>query len=171
MKEKIIIANLKAILFDLDDTLFDRNKAQRKILHLITQEFQNIFTGIDEERIVKAFFESDIMAREEFKISRSRDVVRIGRSKRFLKALGLSEDSVDKITAKYVNSYTIVNTPIKDAKSIVEKLAKKFQLGIVSNGYSDVQYQKLKTIGIKHLFNCIILFECFWHIEFWIIIH
>ena len=32
-------------------------------------------------------------------------------------------------------------------------------MGIISNGSPDVQYRKLKTLGIKHLFDCILLSE------------
>ena len=34
---------LKAITFDLDDTLFDRTEAQRRTLRLIMQEFDHLF--------------------------------------------------------------------------------------------------------------------------------
>ena len=154
-----MITNLKAILFDIDDTLFDRDKAQKEILHLIVREFRDIFTGIDEEMIADAFFESDRVATQEYNAGASIDVARIGRSRRFLKILGLSEDYADKITAMYIKSYPLVNAPIRRAKSVIENLAKKFQLGVISNGSPDVQYQKLRTLGIKRLFDCIILSE------------
>lgn len=152
-----MINNLKAVLFDVDDTLFDRNRAQREILHLIVQEFSDIFRGIDEKTIANAFFESDRLATQEFNEGGSTDVVRIGRSKRFLRILGLSEEFADKITTMYIKSYSTVGAQVKDAKFVIENLIGKFQLGVVSNGFPDVQHQKLKTLGIEHLFDCIVL--------------
>ena len=151
--------NLKAVLFDIDDTLFDRNRAQREILHLIVRAFRDIFTGIDEERIVQAFFESDRVATQAFNAGGSVDVARIGRSKIFLRILGLSEDPADKITAMYVTSYPTINAPVRGAELVVSHLARRFQLGIISNSSRDVQYRKLKTLDIKHLFDCIVLSE------------
>jgi len=40
---------------------------------------------------------------------------------------------------------------------VIEALVGKFQLAILSNGLSDVQYRKLKTLGIEHLFEYIVL--------------
>ncbi|MCK4256243.1 HAD family hydrolase [candidate division WOR-3 bacterium] len=152
-----MINNLRAILFDIDDTLFDRKRAQREIIHLIVKEFSNIFSGIDEENITNAFFESDLLAIQEFNEGSSAKVVRNRRSHRFLKILGLDEEFAEGITTMYIKSYYIIGKQIKGAKIVIENLARKFQLGIVSNGFPDVQYQKLKTIGIRHLFHCIVL--------------
>lgn len=153
------MSHLKAVLFDLDDTLFDRNKAQEEILDRIVHEFREIFTGIDKKRIFNAFLESDRLMTEEFNAGGSIDEVRIGRSKKFLKILGLSEEFAEKITEMYIKSYPIINTSVKDAKFVLRNLAKKFQLGVISNGSRDVQYQKLETLGIKDLFHCIVLSE------------
>lgn len=152
-----MIKKLKAVLFDVDDTLFDRNRAQREILHLIVQESIDIFTGIDEETIFDAFLESDRLATQEFNGGGPADVVRNGRSRRFLKILGLSEDIADKITTMYIKSYSTVGAQVRGAKFVIENLVGKFQLGVISNGFPDVQYQKLKTLGVKQLFNCIVL--------------
>ncbi len=150
---------MKAVLFDLDDTLFDRNKAQEEILHRIIHEFHEIFKGIDEKRIFNAFLESDRLSTEEFNAGDSIDVVRIERSRKFLNILGLSENFVGKITEMYIKSYPAINVPVKNAKVVIRNLAKKIQLGVISNGSLDVQHQKLETLGIKHLFRCIVLSE------------
>jgi len=156
-QNRTMITKLKAIFFDIDDTLFDRNKAQREILHLIVQEFRDIFIGMDEETIANAFFESDRVATREVNAGGSVDAVRIGRSKIFLRILGLSEDFADKITAMYIRSYPTVDAQVRGAKFVIGNIAEKFQLGAISNGFPDVQYQKLKALGIKHLFDCIVL--------------
>jgi len=150
---------VKAVLFDLDDTLFDRNKAQREILHRIIHEFREMFTGIDKEAITHAFFESDRLSTEEFNAGDSIDVVRIERSRKFLNILGLSENFAGKITEIYIKSYPAINVPVKNAKVVIRNLAKKFQLAVISNGSRDVQHQKLETLGIKDLFRCIVLSE------------
>ena len=49
------------MFFDLDDTLFDRSKAQVEVLHLIVAELHEMFSGIEEKRILEAFLESDEM--------------------------------------------------------------------------------------------------------------
>ena len=166
-------AKLRTVFFDIDDTLFDRNRAQRGILHLIIRELRDVFVGIDEKRIVDAFLESDRVTTQEYETGISTDGLRTRRSKLFLSFLGLSEGYADKITAMYVNLYPTVDAPVRDAKSVIETLAGRFQLGVISNGLPDVQYRKLETLDIKHLFDCIVLSEelgirkpdpeLFWH--------
>ncbi len=148
---------LKAILFDVDDTLFDRAKAQRRWARLMMEEFREVFQGIEQEVIVDALLESDRIGTEEFNRTGSRDAARIDRFKIFLKLLDLSSEPAEGITALYIESYPKINSPVKGAKSVIEHLAKGFQLGIVSNGFRDVQYQKLQSLEIKDRFDCIVL--------------
>lgn len=154
-----MLTHLKTVLFDVDGTLFDRDRAQREILQLIVREFRDIFAGIEEDIITNAFFDSDRLATQEFDMGGSANAARIGRNRTFLKILGLNEDFADKITAMYVKAYPRINTPVRGAKFVIQTLSKKFQLGVISNGIPDVQYQKLETLGIQHLFDCILLSE------------
>jgi putative hydrolase of the HAD superfamily len=154
-----MMANIKAILFDVDDTIFDRARAQRKILRLIVRELHDLFVGIDEQAALNAFFESDRLSLEEFYAGRPVEETRAVRSRTFLKLLGLSQDFAGKITEMYVESYPTIDAPVKGAKSLVRNLAGRFQLGIVSNGFPDVQYRKLRTLGMEKLFDCILLSE------------
>lgn len=148
---------LKAVTFDVDDTLFDRDRAQREILRLMVRARPDIFAGIDEEVAVDAFLESDRVTFEEFKTINSVETTRFKRSRIFLGMLGLSEDFSDKITEMYVSAYPRINVPVDGAISVVTKLHQSLSLGVVSNGFPDVQYQKLETLGIRQLFDCIVL--------------
>ena len=148
---------LKAVIFDVDDTLFDRDRAQREILRAMVREHPQIFQGIDEEVAAKAFLESDRITFEEFKTANPAEISRLKRSKTFLNMLGLSEEHSDKITDMYVNAYPLINVPVAGAVPLVTELSRKFSLAVASNGLPDVQYKKLETLGIKHFFGCIIL--------------
>ncbi|MCK5548666.1 MAG: HAD family hydrolase, partial [Thermoplasmata archaeon] len=151
--------NLKAVLFDLDDTLFDRDKAQLEMIATIMQKYQQLFEGVDEESIVKAFIESDKKATTEFDQGANIDDVRVGRSVRFLNALGLSTAPAEEMTAFYLDAYPTLNVPMKGVDSVIKDLAVRFQLGIVTNGSPDHQYQKLNTLNIKRFFECVVISE------------
>ena len=146
-----------ALVFDLDDTLFDRNRAQREVLDLIVPEFRVVFGAIDKEKIAAAFFESDRVTTQEFEAGVLAETFRRRRSKLFLNLLDLNEDLADQITAMYVRRYPTIDAPVSGAKSVVQNLAGRFPLGLVSNGLPDVQYRKLETLGIRGLFKCIVL--------------
>ena len=156
---RAMIRGLEAVFFDLDDTLFDRRSAQMETLRTIIRGFPNIFKGIEKQTITGAFLQSDHTALQEYNAGGSVDVARSMRSKAFLRILGLNEDYAQEITTMYVSSYPAANTPVAGAKLATTELAKRFQLGVISNGSPDVQYRKLETLGIKDLFSCIVLSE------------
>ena len=150
---------IRAVLFDIDDTLFDRNKAQEEILRIIVRELDHAFRGIDEERITKAFAESDRVTTQEYEAGSLSESFYARRSKLFVRMLGLSEDYEEKITALYVTLYPTLEAPVPGAQSVVRNLAARFPLGVVSNGFRDVQHRKLEALGIKHFFQCVVLSE------------
>jgi len=151
--------DVKAILFDIDDTLFDRKRAIEKVIHRIVQQLPELFSGMPEEKVIEAFHKADRMGLEEFNNGLSGDLVRDKRSKRFLRSLGLNEKFSDSVTTMYVNAYPSVNTTVKDAKFVVGMLADKYPLGIISNGFPDTQYHKLEGIGIRDFFKVSLLSE------------
>lgn len=147
----------KAVLFDVDGTLFDRDRAQEEALRLIARQFRSLFAGIGEERLLDAFLESDRVAVAEINDGTALEGVRLRRSRRFLGMLGLSEEHAGEITAFYVRSYPGIEAPIDGARSVVERVAGAYPVGVLSNGLPDVQYRKLETLELRELFQCVVL--------------
>jgi putative hydrolase of the HAD superfamily len=157
----VIKSAIEAVLFDCDDTLFDRKTAQRTILGQIVREFPVLFAGIGEDTAVDAFYESDRIALQEQELYKREtgEAARISRARRFLSLLELDETFSEKITASYITSYPDMESPVPGANHIVEALSKSYRLGIVSNGLPDAQVRKLDALGIRHLFGCILISE------------
>ena len=57
-------SNITAILFDLDDTLFDHKKAQNDVMLRITKNYPELFGNIDDGKIVLSFRKADKIAIE-----------------------------------------------------------------------------------------------------------
>lgn len=151
--------SIKAVLFDLDDTLFDRSKAQRLVLERILQRFPEVFGSLPPERVARAFEESDRLAVAEFYAGAPSDGLREMRGRAFLRLLGLREDFADRITTFYLLDYPAIITPVAGAVSLVKTVSRRFPVGIVTNGLPDVQYRKLETIGLRSIFSCIVMSE------------
>ena len=158
----MMFPDLKAVLFDVDHTLFDRNGAQLMTLDVIVREFRDLFAGIDRQELADAFLESDRLTILEFygDIPTIKDI-RIQRARVFLDLLRLDGAHASALAELYVKVYPRMNAPLDGAVALVEALSSEYQLGIVSNGLPDVQYQKLETMGIGHFFDCIVLSEEF----------
>ena len=154
MKNKI-----KAILFDVDDTLFDRKQAQLKVLHIIVDSLPEVFGALDFMRVAEASAESDRLIIAEFDAGISSEGLRDRRNRLFLNILGLPENIADRISEIYVRELPVCDAPVAGAVQLIGELSGKYELGAVSNGLPDVQYGKLKTIGVRNMLSCIVLSE------------
>jgi putative hydrolase of the HAD superfamily len=148
---------IKAILFDIDDTLFDRIKSQHLVLDKIVTKLPHVFYSLENGRIMEAFLESDRISTLDWEAGRHVDDVREYRSNIFLKELGLSTDHAGIITDIYVQEYPFINAPVEGAVELVEKASLRFKTGVISNSMPDVQYQKIKTLGLQSYFSCVVL--------------
>jgi putative hydrolase of the HAD superfamily len=151
--------NIKAIVFDVDETLFDRVAAQKAVLELIVQQLPQVFSGCDPERVLAAFLESDQIYTDLFNSGAASEGSRDHRSKLFLQLLGIDEKYTAKITELYIRDYPTVKAHVDGAIPVIRELSRKFKLGVVSNGFTDVQYRKLEAMGLRDLFACVVLSE------------
>ncbi len=151
--------NMKAIIFDLDDTLYDRNAAQIHTVKLLVERFPQTFQGIDEERLIEAFLESDRLITIDFEAGEPSEGLREKRTKSFLRLLNLSEENADAITGMYVSEYPKISIPIPGAVNAVKELSARFLLAVITNGSPDVQYRKIEAIGLEGIFSAIVLSE------------
>ena len=150
---------IRAVIFDLDDTLYDRNAAQIQIVKLISERFPQTFQGLEEERILEAFLESDRLSTIDFEAGKPSEGLRDKRTKSFLRLLGLQEDNANAITEIYVRDYPKINIPMPGAVKAVKELSKRIPLAVISNGLPDVQYCKIESMGLRGMFSSIVLSE------------
>ena len=154
-----MIKNIKAVLFDVDDTLFDRKLAQKEVCKLIVEQLPRVFNTFNIERIQEAFLKSDQISTDIFNSGAPSEGLREKRNCLFLQLLGIKEDYAAEVTELYVRDSPLVNAAMDGAIPVVKKLSRKFKIGAVSNGLADVQYRKLETMGLRDLFSCIVLSE------------
>ena len=152
---------IKAVLFDVDETLFDRMLAQKAVLELIVRQLPQIFRDFPLESVLAAFLKSDQITTDMFNSGAPSEGSRDRRSKLFLQLLGINQKYTAKITELYVKDYPGVKAHVDGAIPVIKELSHKFKLGVVSNGFTDVQYRKLEAMGLRDLFSCIVLSEEF----------
>ncbi len=150
---------IKAVIFDLDGTLFDREKAQIRVVDLFVQQFPHIFHGLDMQHIVAAFLESEQLTNDDWHAGKPVLAMRNKRSKLFLGLLGIKEDYAEAITEIYIQRYPTMNIPVAGAVAVVKELKGTFRLGVVSNGFPDAQYKKIEAIGLDSMISCVLLSE------------
>ena len=152
----------KHIFFDLDHTLwdFERNaeETKREIFEKFNlfergiksyEAFRGTYLGINRE--LWAMYREDIIDKHELNFRRFYDTL-------FL--LGVDDRRLGEDMASFfiegVSSKTYL---FPCAKEILEYLYPKYQLHIITNGFEEVQFRKLKNSDLERYFTCIITSE------------
>lgn len=149
--------------FDLDDTLWDMHG--NSIICL-----RELYDAHDLGRFFKDHQEWDeIYHRINYELwdqySRgeiTRDFLRSERFARPLREVGVDAGLADRLSAKfdveYLERLGRKTTLIPGAMQLLEKLrAKGYRMGIVSNGFREVQFNKLRSGGIDGFFDIVVL--------------
>ena len=154
-----MINQIEAILFDLDDTIFDRTLAQNEAISAILRMFPDLLGSIDENVARDAFFEADRLAIHIESQGSTLEEVLTLRSRTFLNLLGLGMDRAQEITEAYTKNYREISTPVNGSMSVLRVLSGLFPLGLVSNGYPDVQHTKIDSLKIRPFFEFTLISE------------
>ena len=157
--EGTAVRKFAAVIFDVDDTLFDREAAQLLVLDIIIERYPELFGKHDKQKIAEAFLESDRLVTRDFQDGKPSSGLRRSRSIHFLQLLGLSDEYADKLTDFYVHNLPGVRATMEGADELISRLSGQYRIGIISNGLPDVQYRKLESIGIRQHCHCVVLSE------------
>lgn len=155
---------IDAILFDVDETLFDRRHAQGLVLEQMRQRLPDLLGPFSSDEVKRAWDASDRATENHvFSAGNSIRSARDERSRILLEELHVEADAVQirAVTDAYLSLYAVVDAPIDGAHRVVASCGAAFRIGVVSNAYPDVQYRKLETLGLRQAFACVVLSEEF----------
>jgi HAD superfamily hydrolase (TIGR01549 family) len=140
--------NIKAVFFDLDDTLYDQHKP---FLDAIKEVFPNIANKISiEELYKKSRYYSDLLWKDYTLGKMSLEDVRIQRILLALKDAGfiISKDEAFQFQKQYNSALANIQA-FPDAGDLFTKLTLHgLKLGIITNGPGHHQFQKIKNLGL-----------------------
>ena len=154
----------KLILIDLDDTLFDYQKAEKTAFR---KTFENIGfferNFLEKEKIygkIKAEYkkvnsqlwkdlENGIIDKESLKIIRFEKII-----KKF--DLGYEAEKMSEIYLKKLGEGIF---PFEETENLCKYLHSKYKIGILTNGMKEVQYPRIKNSKIAKYIDKIIVSE------------
>lgn len=151
----------KHVFFDLDRTLWHFDENSKKVLNDIYVHFQlfNSINSLDEfiekyQEVNEAFwglYREDKVTKEEL------------RWKRFGDTLDWFNLKDNKMANEMVDYY-VYHLPrqtllLPETINVLDYLVEKYKLHIITNGFEETQYIKLKESGLSKYFQVIILSE------------
>jgi HAD superfamily hydrolase (TIGR01549 family) len=150
---------VRAVLFDLDDTLFDHSGAARSALQVVHAGHACFTTWPfdDLERGHAQFLEEahlDVLAG-----TKSVDEARLVRFRRLFAAAGVDvdPDTLDATAMSYRRAYLESRGPIAGAAALLAALTEHVSIGIVSNNVRDEQEAKLRLCGFEPYVDALVV--------------
>ena len=152
---------VRAVLFDLDDTLFDHGGSARAALQAV-RAAHACFAGVpfdDFERTHARFLEE--LHLEVLAGRLALDDARRERFRRLLAALELDARPAlaDAIAASYRDEYMMARRAFDGAVALLEAVRARARVGIVTNNLHAEQADKLRVCGLDRLVDALVVSE------------
>lgn len=151
----------KHVFIDLDDTLWDFHaNARESLIEVFEQrKLEKYFDDFDH------FFQ--IYAKRNLELWElygkgevSKDYLQLERFRHPLVQVGVDNDVLaEQIGTQFLDILPTKTILIPHAIELLEYLSPKYPLTIVSNGFVEVQYRKLRATNLEHYFSHVVLSE------------
>lgn len=132
---------IKAIIFDLDNTLIDRQKAFREMLD---RKFHQLF---EDETLIQE------MIKDIIEWDNNGTVERIVVFKKWAEKYNVTKISAEQLDKEWSDESGSVAFLYDDVRETLTELKKKYKIAILSNGNKTSQRRKLSTIDIYDLLD------------------
>ena len=152
----------KHIFFDLDRTLWDFDASSNEAFHDIYEKFGLKNKGVDSVSSFKDYYKhhNEILWGQYREGKLSKEVLRGLRFRLTLNEFGVDDEELaQQIGMHYVKISPLLVHLFPNAFQILDYLHPKYQLHIITNGFSEVQYTKLETSGLGKYFIKVITSE------------
>lgn len=152
----------KHIFFDLDRTLWDFDASSNEAFHDIYETFELKNKGVSSVNLFKQYYthHNEILWNQYREGTLSKEVLRGLRFRLTLNEFNIdNEELAQQIGIHYVKISPLLVHLFPNAFQILDYLHQKYQLHIITNGFSEVQYTKLKVSGLGKYFKKIITSE------------
>jgi len=152
---------IRAVLFDLDDTLFDHRGCARAALAAVQAGHEGL-RAMPFDRLERSHAEFLEELHGDVMLGRvPLEVARIERFRRLLGAAGVpASDEVAADTAStYRETYRTARRAVAGAPALLAAVKRRALVGIVSNNLLDEQQDKLRTCGLDAFVDALVVSE------------
>ncbi len=152
---------VRAVLFDLDDTLFDHRGCSRDALAAV-QHGHVALRGLPMAALEQAH--ASLLEELHADVMLGRVPLEKARLERFRRLLAMfgstPEESVVALTAAtYRDQYKRARRAVRGARDLVKTLSDQVCVGVVSNNLFDEQLDKLATCGLAPFIDALVVSE------------
>ena len=146
---------VKDVFFDLDHTLWDFDKNSMLAFKRVFDRFQ---VEVEFDSFMKVYEPINLEYWKKYREERvSKEALRRGRLMDSFEEFNIKYpiQTIDELADAYIEELPLDNHLFDGAINILDYLTGKYQLHIITNGFEEVQYKKLKNSKIYHYFSTI----------------
>ena len=144
---------IKHVFFDLDHTLWDFEKNSDLAFIKI---FKDLTIDIEISEFLKVYKPINTIYWNRYRNDEvSKSKLRYGRLKDTFDSLNydITDLEINKMSEVYIESLADHNYLLPNSKSILDYLFSKYKLHIITNGFEEVQLQKIVSSDIQPYFS------------------
>jgi putative hydrolase of the HAD superfamily len=152
MNNKLIV---KDVFFDLDHTLWDFDKNSMLAFKRVFKKFE---IEIEFESFIEVYEPINLAYWKKYREEQvTKETLRRGRLIESFEKFNVeySIQKIDEMADSYIEELPFDNHLFDGTLAILDYLTVRYQLHIITNGFEEVQYKKLKNSGIYHYFSTI----------------
>ena len=149
----------KFIYFDLDDTLLDHKKAEQNGLKDIHSHFEE-FNDISLDELISTYHKINKGLWEEYGRGEiDRHILHRRRFEETFNELGINSSLYQEAGKVYMNYYRNHWEWIVGAKEAFDKIRSKYDVGLITNGFAETQWKKIKQFEFEEMVSQIVISE------------
>ncbi len=147
--------DIEHVFFDLDHTLWDFDKNSALTFDVIFKEekvevdllkFLEVYMPINQN--YWKLYQNDQISKESLRTGRLKDCFEVMK-------LQVSPQIIDNLSVKYIQCLPNYNHLLEDTLEVLEYLSPKYQLHIITNGFEEIQQNKLNNSRIAPYFTTV----------------
>lgn len=151
--------DIRFIYFDLDDTLLDHKAAERSSLLYCHQQLL-MFREVEAEQLVSTYRTLNKQLWHEYGLGEiDRPTLSSRRFEGTLDRLGLPDPDPDAFGSVYMSVYRKYWSWVPGARMTWEKVRSQWPVGIITNGFADLQKEKFKRFGFDLSADVLVISE------------
>ena len=150
-----------SVFFDLDNTLWDFTSNSNRAFAILHKKYGFDRRGIPLARLLEVYHHYNDLMWEEYRQGRlDKETLRWKRFFLTFEELGMPDEQLARqIDVEYLETSKQMTGLVEGAREILEYLKERYPLYLLTNGFNEVQFTKIRNSGLEPYFEKVITSE------------